>query len=356
MTQPHPSSNDSYPDDEIDLFELLQTLWGYKWLIAGISAIVTALGVGYAFSITPIFEAESQLVAPRAIDVQEFQALEVLYAFSMTSSSEVESRQAAPKANFEYTPAQVYARFQANLQATTVRRLFFYERVDAAIKRNPEHTDFEHFNENFNTLLSIDVAPRTLVAIASEDPQQAAQWVNEFVDFVATVTVAELVAEAKQSIASSVRQIEQQLSSSLTIMRNQRFDRIAQLQEALIIAQAMNLEDPMIENAANQLNMEYMRGGRALAAEIAMLRNRESDESFVVEFRDLQQRVELLNNITLKPSLIQVMRVDQTAEVPTSRKSPNRALIAAVSIVLGGMMGMFAALILGAIRKRQQAQ
>lgn len=338
MTQPHSSSNDSYPDDEIDLFELLQTLWGYKWLIAGISAIVTALGVGYAFSITPIFEAESQLVAPRAIDVQEFQALEVL------------------EANFEYTPAQVYARFQANLQATTVRRLFFYERVDAAIKRNPEHTDFEHFNENFDTLLSIDVAPRTLVAIASEDPQQAAQWVNEFVDFVATVTVAELVAEAKQSIASSVRQIEQQLSSSLTIMRNQRFDRIAQLQEALIIAQAMNLEDPMIENAANQLNMEYMRGGRALAAEIAMLRNRESDESFVVEFRDLQQRVELLNNITLKPSLIQVMRVDQTAEVPTSRKSPNRALIAAVSIVLGGMMGMFAALILGAIRKRQQAQ
>ena len=321
-------------DDEIDLFELVQTLWGYKWLIAGITALATALGVVFALSITPIFEAEAQLVAPRANDVREFQV----------GVSEI-----------EYSPGQVYSRFQSNLESITVRRLFFDEFIDPVIARNPEHTDFTHFNESFNELLKVDVGTITTVAIESTEPEQAAQWVNDWVDFVASYTVNELVEEANQFIETSLRRIDQQLNSRREVIELRRLDRIIRLEEALVIARAMNIQDPMIESAANQLNMEYMRGARALAAEIDMLRSRESDEPFIADIRNLQERAVLLQNIDLNSSLIRVMRIDQAAEVPTSRKSPNRSLIAAVSLVLGGMIGLFAALILGALRKRQQA-
>lgn len=43
-------------DDEIDLFELFQTLWGGKWLIGVFVAFSLLLGGSYAFFKTPIYE------------------------------------------------------------------------------------------------------------------------------------------------------------------------------------------------------------------------------------------------------------------------------------------------------------
>jgi len=44
-------------DDEIDLFELIQSLWKEKVLIVAITAVITLIGSGVAFSLTPIYEA-----------------------------------------------------------------------------------------------------------------------------------------------------------------------------------------------------------------------------------------------------------------------------------------------------------
>ena len=43
-------------DDEIDLIELIQTLWDGKWLITAITTALTILSVGVVFQIPPSFE------------------------------------------------------------------------------------------------------------------------------------------------------------------------------------------------------------------------------------------------------------------------------------------------------------
>lgn len=45
-------------DDEIDLFELFETLWDQKFLIAGISLACGLIGTAWAFLSTPTYEAE----------------------------------------------------------------------------------------------------------------------------------------------------------------------------------------------------------------------------------------------------------------------------------------------------------
>jgi uncharacterized protein involved in exopolysaccharide biosynthesis len=45
-------------DDEIDLFELVETLWRGKWLISALVAISVLLGGGFLFITTPIYESK----------------------------------------------------------------------------------------------------------------------------------------------------------------------------------------------------------------------------------------------------------------------------------------------------------
>jgi capsular polysaccharide biosynthesis protein len=45
-------------DDEIDLFELFETLWRGKWLISALVAISVLLGGGFLFITTPIYESK----------------------------------------------------------------------------------------------------------------------------------------------------------------------------------------------------------------------------------------------------------------------------------------------------------
>lgn len=52
------TSNDS-SDDEINLSDLLDTLLQHIWLVLGIAALVTALGVAYALLATPIYRADA---------------------------------------------------------------------------------------------------------------------------------------------------------------------------------------------------------------------------------------------------------------------------------------------------------
>ena len=56
------SDNFTTTDAETDLFELIETLWSEKILIAGITFIAGILSAVYAFIATPTFEAEIRLL------------------------------------------------------------------------------------------------------------------------------------------------------------------------------------------------------------------------------------------------------------------------------------------------------
>ena len=55
-----PMTNQGAPapmNDEIDLFELFESLWKEKVLIVTITFVTTLAGIGYAFSISPTYQA-----------------------------------------------------------------------------------------------------------------------------------------------------------------------------------------------------------------------------------------------------------------------------------------------------------
>jgi chain length determinant protein (polysaccharide antigen chain regulator) len=337
---PHNTSTRPEYDDEIDLFELFQNLWDQKWLIAGITAVTTVLGIVAALIMTPTYQSEARLLPPLAQNVQEF---------SVGVSGVDMSRDA------------VYAQLKTNLNSISLRRQFFEENVSDKLEPNPEQTPFERFEKNFNEKLQVSSpsgrdADTSIVVVTLEGKtsEQVAQWTNEFIEFTVQFTKQELVERAQFVIQSEVNKITNEIVSKRSIASSRIEDRIARLSEALIVARAMGLEKPMIENAANQLNMEYMRGSISIAAEIKVLQDRESNDPFIDGVRNMQERIAFLNGLQIDPANIRVARIDQAAEIPTSPIKPKKKLIVAVALVLGGMLGVFIALIRSAVRKRRQ--
>lgn len=173
-----------------------------------------------------------------------------------------------------------------------------------------------------------------------------------------------------------------------------RLDRMKRLEEAILISKALKIESPTtyaqytqkvpssgtLVNAQvnNQDEPLYLRGTRFLSAELNALKARENDDIDEASIRDLEAELKILKRNreieTLKvreddrafimdqiqPLMDQLeslkihtvdfgnmkfMRIDSVATVPEKPIKPKKRLIVAIALVLGGMVGIFLALI-----------
>jgi capsular polysaccharide biosynthesis protein len=64
--------NQQFEDNEIDLFELFQTLWDSKWLIAGFTLVATL----FAYSYTQVVQAKFKVSVPYTLNLYSVTALQ----------------------------------------------------------------------------------------------------------------------------------------------------------------------------------------------------------------------------------------------------------------------------------------
>ena len=214
------------------------------------------------------------------------------------------------------------------------------------------------FEEGFNKPLTLSVPKKgdtsfTALSFEYSDAQNASVWLNAFVNLAQQKTKEQLMKEFDDKLTKEIQWITEQIASKRAVAESRRLDRIARLLEALTLAESVGLKSPMINQSANNLNMEYMRGSMALKAEIDILQNRRTDDPFIEGIRDLQEDLNYLKAIKIDETKLRVVRVDQPSLTPESPIKPKKTLIVAVALVLGGMLGVFVALIRGAVRKRR---
>ena len=110
----------------------------------------------------------------------------------------------------------------------------------------------------------------------------------------------------------------------------------------------------------NQLNISksstplYYRGYRALNAEINILKNRKSDDPFIIGLRDLQEKLALLRSIKIEEEGIHAVTVDQAAYPPKNRIKPNRRLIVSLGTVVGLFLGIFLVFFVSFVQKQKE--
>jgi chain length determinant protein (polysaccharide antigen chain regulator) len=416
--QPHPAS------DEIDLFELFNSIWRQKRLVIGCTILVGVMGVGYAFLAPREYEVSSVL---RPAAINELDAL---------NRSEI----------YELPPADALTKVGAQLESYDTRLGFF--RANRAL--------FEPFQQPGQSLeQSFEAFNRDSIKLVMPDPKKAdlssyirlemqypkgvngVAILNGFVDYTIAaargqvgadlkVIVNNRLAELKGKIdaaranyetdkksqiaklleADRIRQaqLEDELSALRLQMKMERANRLQELDEAIGIAKSLGIKTPttpssMADNSRSGTNQVmrteinsqdiplYFLGSEALEAERRALQQRTNDDFTNVRVAEIgkelqllkvNREVEVLNKrgnqdvflqdvepyraedarlrgLNIDMSALKLVTIDRRALEPLSPIRPKKALVIALSLVAGLLLGVLFAVIRHFILMRQEA-
>ena len=328
------------PNDDVDLIEVIQGLWQQKWLILTFVTLFALVGGAYAFLSKPVYEAKAFVIPPSQKDIANLN-------YGRTNESEL-----AP-----YSVKYVYEVFLRNLQAESLRRDFFEEyylpSLNETERGGSQDGLYERFSKNLTIALADKNSPdRFLLAMRGNDPAKAVEWAEAYIDKARILAVGELVENVNREAEVRARNLAHQISALRENGEHVRQDLIIQLREALRIAEAIGLEKPPIisgnlsgEVSANMVGeLTYIRGSKALLAEIKNIEERKLDDPFIKNLRALQMKYSFYKDLTVKPDDVAVFRIDGPIEAPDKPVKPKKALVLVVAILLGGVIGVFVAL------------
>ncbi|PTU78166.1 chain-length determining protein [Pseudomonas indoloxydans] len=204
-------------------------------------------------------------------------------------------------------------------------------------------------------------------------------------------TIAKLSEDDRLQIAN----LQDELKALRAELRTRRQNRIAQLDEAIAIAKSLGISKPTnptslggVDAAAGQGNVFrtevisqqfplHFMGTEALEAErnillkrrsddhtepkiaaiqkklqmlehnrqIEMMQSRENEDLFLAKLAEMREEAARLKSIRPNLEQLNLVRIDQPAIKPLKPIKPKKMLIVAIGLVLGGMLGVFVALI-----------
>ncbi|WP_027589397.1 Wzz/FepE/Etk N-terminal domain-containing protein [Pseudomonas sp. RL] len=412
--QPYRMVNDN--NDEIDLRELIRSLWDQRWVIVGITAFITLIAALYAFLATPYYRVQSIL---RPVEVGVLDSL---------NATEV----------YELKPLEALSRVSGGLSSYGNRLEFFqtHEELFADLAREGLTAEqaFEDFNSEAFAMLYPDPKKNQgeFVGMALTYPasMDGVSVVNEFVAFVlqqererVASDLAVVIANRKANIEQRIEaarasyqankeaeiatlleeaalkraKLEDELRALRAELKIRRENRLNVLEEAIRIARSLGIRKPTtptaMADAGQGVRTEitsreiplYFLGVDALEAERDVLRARTSDDFveprigeiqkeldmlrhnrqvevlqqrqdedlYLKELAKLREEAARLDGIEFDASTLQLARIDQPAQQPLKRLKPKRALVLALGVVLGGMLGVFVALMRNLLQPRR---
>lgn len=209
------------------------------------------------------------------------------------------------------------------------------------------------------------------------------------------------IAQLTENDALEKAQLLDELEALREELKARRQNRIMQLEEAIGIAQTLGIKKPATPSSLGNDNRRsgnvirtevnshqnplFFMGTEALNAErdsllarkndeftsarivdiktklkllehnrkVEMLETRENEDLFLTELAENRKEISRLKSLKVNMDKLKIVHIDQVAIEPVSPVKPNKKLIVAVGVVLGGMLGVFAALIRSMIRRRK---
>lgn len=333
--------------DEIDLVELVKALWSQKLIMIAVTIVGGAIALAYALLSTPVYEAKATVLPPLLSDITAYNA-------GRDASS---GNQAQLKL---FTTDDVYSVFTRNLKSLALRRDFFEEVYVPSLSENERSSPRDQLWGRFNKAVSINAPDKQRpelveVVVLHNSPQLAAEWSNQLISRAAEESERDMRLNVTSELETRIRSTERRIASLRSTAQQRRNDRIAILKEALTVANAVGMNSPQVTagrtSSSEELSefidgsLTYMRGAKAIEAEMSVLEARHSDDPFIPELRTLQEQLSFLKTIDVMPDNVSVFTLDSAAEVPETPIKPKKAMILALGLVLSGMLGVFIALI-----------
>lgn len=321
---------------EMDLTDLLKGVWVQRRLIFCVVFMFMLAAGAYSFLSKPVYEARAYLLPPTQNDIGDLN-------YGRTPESGMKP----------YTTKDVYFDFIQNLQSESLRREFFNSIYLPSLSKSDRDRSLDGLYRQFSADLTFvqpgkDFADRFTIVAQNHRPDQVAEWLRIYVDKASDATKKQIVKDVSKEVKVRVRNIESQIGMLRENAANTRQDTVRQLREAEKVAGAIGLQNHLIVSGSVTGDMSgvvdprlvYLRGTKALEAEVKNLQDRESDDAFITDLRRLQGLGEFYRNIKVNAEDVTVYRLDGVIEPPDSPVKPRKALILVLGLILGLIFGV----------------
>jgi chain length determinant protein (polysaccharide antigen chain regulator) len=326
--------------EEIDLTKIYKGLWAQKIIILLCTIIVFLAAAAYAWRATPLYEANFLVQPPTQNDISNFN-----YGRGGDSNLPL------------LTVKDVYDVYLKHLRSESLRlelfRTVYQPTLTEEQRKARGNALFNWFSRSIEvSLTSKDDPTRFTITATEPSPDSAVQWVAAFAQLAGEKAKEEVLSSVKSDATVKANNLEREIDRLQASARKDRDDRIVRLNESLAVAKSIGLEKPPIIDGklTNEVSstmdgsMDYMRGSKAIEAEINNLQKRQSDDPFIW-LRGKQESLSFYRTLFIDPATVTVFRQDGVVATPDQPVKPRKMLILALGLVLGFALGIALAFI-----------
>lgn len=374
-------------DDEIDLFELFETIWDGKWKIIITTFVAAVMGIVFGAVKPNSFEVSTTIHSGKQSVFLKYTSLNDL----LKNEGMLYQLETNPN-GYIFDDASVFKLFIAEFND-------YEEMVDAVGSSEFVQKSIKDLDDDNKQRALIAFAKAFEIKAPSKNEENwtlSFEWHDEIEGAkLLNDAIRQTLSNTKNISVSSVNELAdaidiinkrnlEKLRNKLSIIEKNQIDRnkkhIQYLREQSAIAKELGIETNRLDaNALSQSSQSaislsvnsndvpfYLRGYKAIDKEIALIESRSDEEKLLIADGYIQTKEAIISLETdLSSSQLrmaaEVIATDipndwvqfdlSIADVKSQKKS---MLYVALSIVLGGMVGVMYVLISNAVRKRKE--
>ncbi len=301
-------SGRSHDPEQIDLIDLLMQLWRGKVTIIICIVVAIALAVGYLAVAKEKWTSIAIVTQPDAGQLASYNnAMDVL--------------------------------FGANAPEMTDVQAGFIGRFSSAFSALAETLD----NQQEPEKLSIDAAVKgqTLplkVSYTGKTSEEAQKTLAQYIQQVDEGVAKELNADLSMSMETRLADLQKSLAAQEAVAKEQKTRRIAQMTQALKVAQQSNIKLPQVQQV-DQVSQDsmFMLGSEALSS---MVENEATRPlTFSDQYYQTRQNLLEVQALEVAPDSVHAYRYVMKPTLPIRRDSPKKAITLVLAVLIGGMIG-----------------
>lgn len=354
QTMPAPDNT-----DEIDLVQLVRTLWQEKLLIALITIVFAIAGVAYALTAQEWWTAKAKVIQPQITDFAQLQreisAFQPAFDIYQADGTVLVSTQLQDVADAEVLFKHFINGFNSleNKKAFLTNNGDFQQFLTENNVTSEEDTDraLENWFDKITAQqASKQEADTFVINLQATTSNSSFDMLKQYIDFVSAKVYNDTLANVQALVSAKEYELKQQLK----VLRSQASSYLQvekeRTQYALNIASAADVNQP-VQNLGDNEIFAINLGAKALAAKVNALESVKNLSVVEPRIQQVEARLSLLQGTELDKNIkFKTYRFLENVEKPVTKDKPKRSLIVVIATLLGGMLGVAFVLIRSAFR------
>ena len=373
-------------DDEIDLLELMQTIWDGKWKVVGTTLIFVLIGLTFILIKPSSFEVSTVIQEGKRSVFVDYESMNDVLKSNLLRSddiNEIDYRIEA-KSIFQMFVSE-YRDYEEILMV--LQRDEFVKQAISGLEENDKNAALIEFAKQFSLVPPSKASDEWLLSFVWHDADAGTILFSEALLITLENVKAAIIADVN-TLANSIDSRNQRQLETLRVELNlikQKQDarikkRIRYLMEQSAIAKELGIATNRLDaNALSQsqtngvsLNISssdvpfYLRGFKAIDKEVSLIKSRSEEQQLLAtgDYIQIKEKILSLENSLSAEQLRNTLKLienDNPADwvefnlaLADSESQKNSVLYIVLSAMLGGMIGVIYVLVASAIGKRNQ--